>query len=147
MPLDERFRQKEWAKLGPNEKIKFKLKTYEDVLGQQQFQLWDNEARRYNEVDQFTKGRSERVIREVIVDGKDQNMSFSKTANDQFAQILNTLRATNQDPLKAVYEIGKTGSGLKTRYTVILVNAEQPVKEEVVSEGAPASPEAQYNNA
>jgi len=153
MPLDERFKNKEWIRVNANEKVQFKLKTYEDVVGQQQFQLWDNEAKRYNEVDMYTKGRSERYIREVIVDGMDKNMSFSKTANDQFSQILNTLRATNQDPLKATYELGRTGTGLTTRYSVTLISAEQPqqqpeVKEEQVkAEGGNPSPEAQYDNA
>jgi len=139
MTLPDRFRQKDWVKLISNQRVKFKLKTYEDILGHEDFQLWDNQAKRFLEATSTTPGRKSRFVREVIVEGKDCCMGIPKTANDSLRSVLNTLRATNADPLKALFEILKTGEGLSTRYSITLVGMDPSPSQ--------SNPEKQYETA
>jgi hypothetical protein len=117
MELPERFKGVEWIKNSELKEghIKFKLRDYDDVVGIQRFQKWNNEAKRYEDADQFTKGRNEGWIRQVVVNGTEKNVQITKTANDVFRQILETLRVAGKDPLQQEFEIWKEGEGLQTK--------------------------------
>lgn len=139
----EKFRGIDWLRINDGDTIQFRLKDWEEVVGIQQFQLWDNNTRRFSDTDQYTPGRKERWIRQVIRCGEEKtyNMSMSKAVNEQFMQLLDMMKTTNADPLKSEFIITRTGAGLATRYKIRLAGSgEKSIPELQALPPAPEEP-------
>lgn len=78
--------------------------------------------------------RSTKINREVLVDGEVYTYGMPKSVDNQIEQQCATLRAMGQNVLANKFKINKSGIGLQTRYSVVVVgNSPQPTTAQPVA--------------
>jgi len=128
--MDGEERPKYIALREEGESALFMLPNYSEISGEVQYLLWNQSTRRYQEVDKFTKGRSERCIRHVVrvEEGGNKHgmkvgehiLNMTRTTNRAFLNMIDTLKATGTEPLDVIFRITRHGQGLQTTYEITL---------------------------
>ena len=85
------------------------------------------------EFDSLFKGcqKNNKYLREVLIEGELYKYPMPHSVNKQVADIVSTLLVTGQDPLDVTFKQTKTGSGIGTRYEVVLYQEESTQANEV----------------
>ena len=127
------------------------------ITAKERTSIWDNKNRKFinqgemintelgmQEVNRYTRlsdeekkyfNKSIKMIREVVIDGRDTMISLSTKANKNLQEQMNAVREMGKEPLEFTYRLKREGTGLKTEYYVSIgkeVGLPSGVKKETI---------------
>jgi hypothetical protein len=138
-----------------------------DLNSKEDYSVWDNTAKTFIREGQLTdiegkvheltatrwmpkveferlfpnKGKANKVLREVMVDGEIFTYSMPISVDTGIKQNIATITALGGNPLAQIFVIKKTGQGLQTRYEVTLDTTPQAPQPQVQAQPIAVTPQ------